>query len=1488
MKLSISIIFLLVLTTVLFSINFSAEIGDQNKLEYNNIWSDIKFFSSFKSRFTGYSGFYSSGDYIYSVFKDIFGENNVRVQSYNVLSPIDEGSSIEIIKEKIVFDAYGMYPNLIATGKVKDLTGKLYYAHKGDPSELNIPLNNSIILMDFDSGDSWIRLIKFGVKAVIFIGSNYTTRFETYSKFIQAPLNFPRLYVTPRVGRELLKYANGSMVKINLNMSLKLVKAYNYIGIIEGSKYRDKAIIFMAHYDSASVVPALSPGADDSIGISLLLELARTLSKTKPKYTLVFVAVSGHWQGLAGAREFVDEYFFGNFSKKYFPFITFGFEISSGAAQLVPTLGGFFYSHRHANLVQTYSTLFGFIQKIFKSYSELNSEYYNCIISEEVRTGEAFSASTIFNGYAFPFISDVEAVGLTGSLGITFVTFKDSRVRLFTPIDTLENVDKDNLIPQIDFIEFLLERILDIDPGKLYTGSISQITPTRLNPRPAGGTGFANLKIEVVKYDPTHPKLYSPVPNSIVVIYKVRAWYASGYPYTRYNPFGYIINITDGNGKLYVKGLPILHAAAGAPMIYAYKVDEKSGEITYFPDEGSHGAGIFPHMVEIRQPIQTVRTVVFEGGCIVLPDIILPDKLWSTITLGTYYNPFTPIGFTYYESPLTISIDLFEAVSYVKPLSYGSYYEPTKALLLLYVPKGYRIQATVSATGQARKIILLLNNSMNNPDGYGYLFKETGRQYIVTFSIYKYAKQIYYIAYTRYEKARVQGIRDPSTEKYLNLASYYLNLTEKSIEENNYVLARKYSIDAWSNSLKAYDRSRGLLIDFTYSTVLIMLLVAPFAVLFEALIISSIGYRRGAMIILISIIVFFLLRFLHPGFNVVTSLPALVMGIILITLAIPAVFFLFLEFNYGISEVRKLTIGLHFLERSRFDILLSSLSIGVQNMKKRKLRTFLTFMAVILMVMSLVSLSSVVPLTMISRLKLPPSGSYNGILVRSYYYDPLSTDLYNYLKVTLGDQWYISERYWCYGPFLITAKGRNATIDAVIGLSPDEKHIAFSEVARSLRGEWFSKYDIYSCIISEDLANLLGVDYGDIIIFRGLKLIVRGIFDKTFASESVIDIDGNTILPIDREEVDAQQRFSFEFRYDWDSVIIVPSHLARTMPGFFISSIAASPKQRIEMGRSETVSENEIFEKASEIFNTLDGLVVVAKVGDDVYEYNKMFTQTVFGGEFIIIPTIIVGLVVTMTILGNIYERTREMYIYSSLGLAPLHVASMFISENLVYAIVGGLLGYILGIVNSKILNISTITGGYIGTNYSGSSVMFVMGMVMLLVMLSSLYPFIKVAKIVTPSLERKWRPKTKPKGDDWEIPLPFTYTDEREILGLMAFLQEYMNAKKIERTGTFSVLDVNVGKEAEEYRVDTKVWLAPFELNIVQQATITFLKSKTERKIFTLVRLHRFSGPYDQWMTTNVKFIDNLRKQFLTWRLLKVEDRDKYVEMGKKLILGE
>ncbi|MFP6644906.1 MAG: ABC transporter permease [Candidatus Latescibacterota bacterium] len=62
----------------------------------------------------------------------------------------------------------------------------------------------------------------------------------------------------------------------------------------------------------------------------------------------------------------------------------------------------------------------------------------------------------------------------------------------------------------------------------------------------------------------------------------------------------------------------------------------------------------------------------------------------------------------------------------------------------------------------------------------------------------------------------------------------------------------------------------------------------------------------------------------------------------------------------------------------------------------------------------------------------------------------------------------------------------------------------------------------------------------------------------------------------------------------------------------------------------------------------------------------------------LMIPIGIAALIVLNTMMTATYERFREIAIYSSVGLAPMHIAALFLAEACVYGVLGAL-GYLLG-----------------------------------------------------------------------------------------------------------------------------------------------------------------------------------------------------------------
>ena len=241
--------------------------------------------------------------------------------------------------------------------------------------------------------------------------------------------------------------------------------------------------------------------------------------------------------------------------------------------------------------------------------------------------------------------------------------------------------------------------------------------------------------------------------------------------------------------------------------------------------------------------------------------------------------------------------------------------------------------------------------------------------------------------------------------------------------------------------------------------------------------------------------------------------------------------------------------------------------------------------------------------------------------------------------------------------------------------------------------------------------------------------------------------------------------------------------------------------------------------------------------------------------------------------INNVYIRRREIYVYASLGLSPIGAALMFLVESIIYSVIASVIGYLIGYGLISLLFVLGIQQ----FSYNVSSIFVIASLtaIMLACIASTIYPSIIAAKLITPSLERKWKPPTKPQGDLWELPLPIKIKSKEEILGIFRYLREYYLGLGAIRPG-FRVLKVSSINHYDLSMI-MDVILTPTELGIRQSVKIQAIQQK-DRTFSLAVFIERISGDYDQWKIRNYYFFDDVRKQLLLWRALPSSEKRKYI----------
>jgi hypothetical protein len=379
------------------------------------------------------------------------------------------------------------------------------------------------------------------------------------------------------------------------------------------------------------------------------------------------------------------------------------------------------------------------------------------------------------------------------------------------------------------------------------------------------------------------------------------------------------------------------------------------------------------------------------------------------------------------------------------------------------------------------------------------------------------------------------------------------------------------------------------------------------------------------------------------------------------------------------------------------------------------------------------------------------------------------------------------------------------------------------------------------------------------------------------AMDELRDVSGDQVLPILLEE--NQTSPEEPTRYNAARVTFMPWKFQQRYAYFPCApySVVVIPKDR---ARTEELSQT-----IAKTFKNVDVYTGFENKLNVISAYNAV---RVTGSGLMVMPLIVAFLMIFSVMMGSVHERTREIYIFSSVGLSPKHVAGMFLIESIVYAGIASVWGYFLGIIMLHIFRVEGYLPETFYPNYLGVFVIYSVGLAMLATVSSSLYPMYKASRIANPSLERTWRIDTSPEDGVWKITFPFISNKGSETAGILAFLREFVEHHAGEGMGVFAVMgpvryerDAASGNHALEF----EAWLAPFERNITQRVRLEAVKDPGRTRWTFHFRLTHLSGVSYMWVKSNKSFVDAFRKQMLVWRGFSDEVLKEYGSRGEKLV---
>lgn len=716
-------------------------------------------------------------------------------------------------------------------------------------------------------------------------------------------------------------------------------------------------------------------------------------------------------------------------------------------------------------------------------------------------------------------------------------------------------------------------------------------------------------------------------------------------------------------------------------------------------------------------------------------------------------------------------------------------------------------------------------------------------------------------------------------------------------------------------------------------------LLVPFVFFAEKLLFGFPDIRKQLLAVtIIFLVVFTLLRAFHPAFEMVRSSVMILLGFVILLLTLLVTLMVGGKFKQNLKDLRRKEGQVEGADVNRGGVIGTAFMLGLNNMRRRKVRTGLTCTTLILITFVMICFTSVS--TDLTDIEYPTGRSgWNGIMVRDTNYQDLPAPQLNAIRQMYGTRYPVATIRWLTPTMSVwmadrlqntevqldrswQAAGqtvsRRVTLNSAVEMSWQEP--AFSGIDATLlthRG-WFPQppqtpaelraaalaggRSRNAVILPLPAARDLGltpelVDATNVTVaIRGEEYDVQGVFDPA-ALARIQGLDGRSLLPFDLNSVQQMGTRDSRLVPPEDVGRLAPSQVmlvnrlpplkGEDTPTVFCSVLFPKTAYRLRADEPErpAVDYPEQRRLVTDYLERL-GKPAYYAVDGTAYYGSRQRARSLAGLLQLLVPLLIAALTVFNTMRGSVYERRSEIYVYNAVGVAPNHVFFMFIAEACVYAVVGAMCGYVLSQATGRTLTALGLTGG-LNMDYSSIETIYASLAIMGAVLLSTVLPARDAARMASPSGMTGW--SVPPAVDDlMAFPLPFTFTPHDRV-AVTAYFRRWLEANGAGSSGLFYcsppetlLLESGAGLTPA---LRSTVWLKPYDLGVSQGMEISLPADPETGEFVAHVRITRLSGHTAAWQRAARPFLGSLRKQFLNWRATTPEDRaEMFAEAARTL----
>ena len=1438
------------------------------------------------SRVPGYAGHEAAARYVRAEFERL-GLAEISVDTFGVTVPLDRGAHLAVGPDGERVRLYGLWPNHVRapTTPSGGLRGQLIDGGQGRLADLEGQVvDGSIVLMGFGCGLDYLSARSLGAAAFVFYDDGQVTREQAADKILRVPVDVPRYWMDRSAAEQLRRrLAEGELTAhLHGRMEWETAPAYNILGYLPGldeerpggysRHWSDDTVVLSAYYDAMSVVPALAPGGDSASGIAALLHLARLLTENRPRYSVLFLATSGHFEGMEGINDFLyrharkSDYFRSRMADPIDLSLFIGLDLSTRNDQVAAFHQGTFHTGWATN---------GYLKNLLTPYARSFGEYVRRVYGDEERpryiNAVAPSRKTWKDYMPVGLALEAEAPVFVGLRALALATPNDLRRRADTPLDRVEEVDAAALVRQIRTIGALLFGALS-DPG-LIRESALQLKDQGHSL--AGNVYWFNRDVHFAV-----PK--DPVPEALVTYWQSATSSMAGVRTL-------MVTQTDSAGHF---RFPILRNV-GTNRILAYKLGDE-GQITWAPDLGSEGAAAFPVEQRYVWWEDEMVQVLFPCRALELYDIVDARQLVALdhpTVLGTNDAPLQ-----WYGQDCVANQSLREGKVGLAAAVYARPGERVKVLLgtgllgVKYLLTNAPRDLLDSPVAAAEASPALLERAR----GSGYPVDDG----LIRHPLLRSTTDMWVIDDVRMKILERYGIRNERVGRLHELARDFLEEAREALDALDYEGFIAAVRRAAGYESRAYPDVRATANDTVNGIVFYFILLVPFSFFAERLLFGFADIRsQVAGFAGVFMVVFLVLRQVHPAFKLSSSPYIVLLAFIILAMGSVVIVLILAKFRAELAKAKRRDAAVYDSDVGRLSATMAAVLLGVSNLRKRKLRTGLTAITLILLCFTALSFTSISTSIQFYRLPRGDEAPYEGAMIRERNWRGMQPVVLDYVRSAFGDRGVVTPRSWFLLPegrgrsnihFTGVESGRESYAYGVVGMGWQEPQVTGLDAHLLPGGRWFDEGERRACILPADMAGLVGIEAADVgrahIRLLGEEYRVVGLFDAASASR-VRDLDGEPLTPVDMVSESANVTATPS------EADVVPTSAIRAFKHLDPLNVILLPHDEvIDLGgtvRSVAVAgyRGDLVDQV-ESFVTRVAYPVFAGTEDGVTVYSSIGVSSLSGVGSLVIPLVIAALIILNTMLGSVYERTREIGIYSSLGLTPLHVSALFMAEAGVFATIGAVMGYLVGQTLALALGSAGMLEG-LTLNYSSLSAISSTAIVMLTVFLSTAYPAKKAADMTVPDVTRKWS-FGDPEGDDWRFDFPFTVPGH-EVEALYAYLGQVFDSYGEGSIGEFLTQDVEFSVAGElpelRYCLDLQTWLAPYDLGIAQRVVMEAIPTGEHGIYRIAMHIQRRSGDTASWKRINRGFLNVLRRRFLVWRTIPSDERERYAGRGAEMV---